>query len=607
MGSLPLPSGDVFDVHSLADWLEVSTFISSDVSTSPADLEGAFRKAALAEADSQEKIEDIVLNVLSEINSRSRDAGLSYPFEVDDHGVVSLKNGWGRYAPYIFCLFVSYIDHDKSGTGPHLFEKLSTTAARCYLSGEGVKFGHPRTELPSSFDEATDILASKIGEGKGFSQQSTEHVRDGKVDVVAWKDFCDGRPSKLIIFGQCSTGDNWNRKFDMRPSYFFQQWMKESIISPSPVRSLFIPHRVDNDRWNEISRQAGILFDRCRISSCAFNSDQTFYPLVKWINENTITKIDSKIKMRYSSPLRYPGGKSRLANFMKLVFIENELIGEEYVEPYAGGAGIGLFLVIEEYVDRIHLNDLDRSIYAFWHAVTKNPSDLCARIKQTDATVSEWKNQREKQKLLRNKTGLDKSDLLDLGFSTFFLNRTNRSGIVRGGGVIGGIEQEGKWGVKSRYNKKSLLKRIRRIANHRDKISIYNWSASKFLRHKIPNLPSESLIYLDPPYYESGQNLYQNEYTLEKHQEVAELVSNLDKNWIVSYDNSESIRKIYDDYEPITYDLSYSARRRYEGAEVMFVSDGLDLPEFDNPARISKERVQTRWKNYHQGTLVNDA
>lgn len=310
--------------------------------------------------------------------------------------------------------------------------------------------------------------------------------------------------------------------------------------------------------------------------------------------------------MRYSSPLRYPGGKSRLANFMKLVLMENGLVGEEYAEAYAGGAGIGLFLVIEGYAERVHLNDLDRSIFAFWHAVTKNPGELCQLIETTDVTISEWERQREKQKQLREKRGLDTSDLLELGFSTFFLNRTNRSGIVRGGGVIGGVDQEGEWGIKDRYNKESLLERIHRISEYRDRICIYNWNASNFLRNKAPNLSTNSLVYLDPPYYKSGQNLYQDEYTLENHREISELVNCIDKNWIVSYDNSDDIRELYNGYESITYDLRYSARRRYEGAEVMFVSESLDLPEFDNPARISKDRVRQRWQHYHQESVQKE-
>lgn len=295
--------------------------------------------------------------------------------------------------------------------------------------------------------------------------------------------------------------------------------------------------------------------------------------------------------MRYSSPLRYPGGKSRIANFIKLLMAKNGLVGGEYAEPYAGGAGVALFLAIEGYARRVHINDLDQAIYAFWHAVVKSPDALCELIKNTEVTIDEWKRQKAIQQELR-KTSLNKEELLRLGFSTFFLNRTNRSGIIRGGGVIGGLEQNSKWGIDSRYYADTLIERIKRIANHRDLIRIYNWDAVKFLRKKVPQLPGRSLIYLDPPYVENGDNLYQNDYTFKDHRDVAEAVHETSASWIVSYDNSKSVNDLYKNYDSIVYDLSYSARRRYQGSEIMFMSNDLTLPEFEHPTEVTKDQLQ---------------
>ena len=308
--------------------------------------------------------------------------------------------------------------------------------------------------------------------------------------------------------------------------------------------------------------------------------------------------------MRYSSPLRYPGGKSRIANFIKLLMIKNDLVGGEYAEPYAGGAGVALFLVIEGYASRVHINDLDQSIYAFWHAVVKNTDALCKLIEETEVTIDEWKRQRAIQQELR-KTNLSKEGLLRLGFSTFFLNRTNRSGIVRGGGVIGGLEQESKWGIDSRYYVETLIKRIERIASHRDNIQIYYWDALKFLQKKVPELSSKSLIYLDPPYIENGDNLYQNEYKLRDHREIAKAVREASKSWLVSYDNSEKVNDLYRGCRSIVYDLNYSARRRYKGSEVMFISDDLILPEFEHPTQITKDRLQKASSESGQSELLH--
>ena len=132
----------------------------------------------------------------------------------------------------------------------------------------------------------------------------------------------------------------------------------------------------------------------------------------------------------YPSPLRYPGGKGKVANFFKLLFLENDLLGSEYVEPYAGGASVGLSLLFEEYASHIHINDLDQSVYTFWKVVLQRPDDLCGRIAAARLGVREWDRQRQVQ-------SATDPDELDLAFSTLYLNRTNRSGII-GGGIIGG-------------------------------------------------------------------------------------------------------------------------------------------------------------------------
>ena len=161
--------------------------------------------------------------------------------------------------------------------------------------------------------------------------------------------------------------------------------------------------------------------------------------------------------MPFFSPLRYPGGKRRLVNFMKTIIQENKLLGCHYVEPYAGGASIGLALLFDGYVNHIHINDLDRAVYGFWYSVLHKTEELVQLIQDSPVTISEWYRQREIQ---RNKK---RTSLIDLGFSTFFLNRTNRSGIISGG-VIGGQEQDGDWKLDCRFNKPDLIKRIRMIS-----------------------------------------------------------------------------------------------------------------------------------------------
>ncbi len=277
--------------------------------------------------------------------------------------------------------------------------------------------------------------------------------------------------------------------------------------------------------------------------------------------------------MRYFTPLRYPGGKARLASFVKALLDLNHLGDVHYVEPYAGGASVALELLVNEHVARVQMNDLDRSVFAFWHCALYDTEALCRLIRNAALSIAEWKKQRAIQKHAAN------ADLLELGFSTFYLNRTNRSGIIGSGGAIGGLKQDGKWKLDARFYRATLIERIETIAAYRDRITLSNLDAAVFLRGLIPTLPEKSLLYLDPPYYVKGKRrLYANSYQHSDHAELATLLSGCKQPWLVSYDNVREIRELYRNYRRRTYQLQYTASDRYQGAEVMFFSPYLALP-----------------------------
>jgi DNA adenine methylase len=166
----------------------------------------------------------------------------------------------------------------------------------------------------------------------------------------------------------------------------------------------------------------------------------------------------------------------------------------------------------------------------------------------------------------------------------FFLNRTNRSGIVHGGGMIGGHKQTGEWKLDARYNKQELIRRIEAIAAYSNRIRVSNKDAETFLKNTVPTLPVKTLIYLDPPYFKQGHSLYENHYLPEDHIRLAgQFKRKLGRNWIISYDNHSEIRKAYRGCQKLIYSLPYSAARRYEGSEVMFFSPDLAVPTVKNP------------------------
>lgn len=284
--------------------------------------------------------------------------------------------------------------------------------------------------------------------------------------------------------------------------------------------------------------------------------------------------------MSFYTPLRYPGGKGRLAQFVGKIVEMNGLVDGHYVEPYAGGAGIAIGLLMLEYSSHIHLNDINRSVMAFWGAVLHETEALCQLITETPMTMEEWLRQRAIQKDGDASTSA-------LGFSTFFLNRTNRSGILSGG-VIGGKEQTGDWKMDARFNKLDLIRRIRRIASYRDRIHLYNHDALAFIDDVLPGLPKRTLVYLDPPYYVKGRDLYEDHYAHEDHEKIASRVQHqVTQPWIVSYDNVEPIRELYGNRRIETFGLRYSALRRYSGSEVMIFRDGIKTPPFIRPSRAS--------------------
>jgi len=286
--------------------------------------------------------------------------------------------------------------------------------------------------------------------------------------------------------------------------------------------------------------------------------------------------------IQYYSPLRYPGGKAKISNYIKLIITENYLEDGVYVEPYAGGASVALELVINEYVSKVLINDIDRMIYAFWDAVLFNAEKLCKKIRDTKVTIAQWKRQKKIQKNIDDYTNFE------LAFATFFLNRTNRSGILNAG-VIGGKNQDGDWKLDARYNKENLISRIELIAQYSDRIILSNMDAIPFIGQVQKTIKDKALIYLDPPYYNKGKQLYINFYEHQDHLEIAELISKIDKgNWIISYDDTIEIKKMYSNYRQQIYSLSYSAAQASKGSEVIVYDDKLKIPKIINPTDKSE-------------------
>jgi DNA adenine methylase len=250
---------------------------------------------------------------------------------------------------------------------------------------------------------------------------------------------------------------------------------------------------------------------------------------------------------------------------MAQYFYENNLVGIDYAEPYAGGAGLALRLLLEEYVGQIYINDYNPSIYAFWKMILKYPDDFCEWIMNVEVSVDNWYKYKQIQK------DYSTADMMELAKSTFFLNRTNISGVIKGG-IIGGLSQKGKYGITARFKKEELIEKIKMISRFADRIVVSNEDGILFAR-KIDRKQRRTFIYLDPPYYQKGADLYMNYFTDKDHIDLSNVVKKIKNPWLVSYDNQPFILDLYAQYQRVVYQLSQCASNRV-GDEVLIFKNG---------------------------------
>jgi DNA adenine methylase len=272
------------------------------------------------------------------------------------------------------------------------------------------------------------------------------------------------------------------------------------------------------------------------------------------------------------TPLRYPGGKQRLTPFLIEILEENGLTNAHYVEPYAGGAGAALELLFAKKVNSIHLNDSSRPIYAFWYSVLNYTEELCRLVMSASLTVEEWKRHRTIVNSPKRR------NLLELGFSTLYLNRCNRSGILSGG-IIGGNDQSGNYKMDARFSRTNLIEKIQNIASKKRQITLSNLDAEVFLCRHSNDFPIDTLVYLDPPYYIKGSDLYLNFYQKSDHVRLSELIQNNQPyKWILSYDAAIEVLNLYQQRAQFVYELQYNASRVYKGREVFIFCDDINIP-----------------------------
>jgi len=267
--------------------------------------------------------------------------------------------------------------------------------------------------------------------------------------------------------------------------------------------------------------------------------------------------------MKSSTPLRYPGGKTKLYGFVENLIEKNFELAPVYCEPFSGGFGIGIKLLLNNKVSKVYINDLDSAIYAFWYSILNHKDDFINMIRNTEVTIEEWK--RQKELYLSNETSI-----LEKGFATFFLNRTNRSGILKAG-PIGGANQNGNYKIDCRFKKEPLIKAIEDIYSNREFITVSMVDGKDFIKH-IDETEENAFIYLDPPYVKEGKGLYKNSFTNQDHKDLAKVVSTLRNKWFVTYDDEPLIEELYKDFHINRFDITYTVQTKRSANELAVFS-----------------------------------
>lgn len=274
----------------------------------------------------------------------------------------------------------------------------------------------------------------------------------------------------------------------------------------------------------------------------------------------------------FYSPLRYPGGKRKLEPLMEFLIKETGHYGGTYIEPFAGGAGIAFELLEKNIVKDVVINDLDKGIYSFWRAILTETDRFIDDIRNVELNISEWNKQRE---IINNCSRYS----YELGFATFYLNRTNRSGIIKGG-VIGGIEQSGKWKIDARFNRDDIIKRITKIVANKKHIHLYNKDVESFIKNYLPKYQQNAFVYFDPPYFEKGKQLYLNFFSYDDHVRIEKLINEqVDCDWVITYDDVKEIAEIYKNHSLFRFDLNYSAGVKRKASEIIVFKRHSMIPE----------------------------
>lgn len=274
------------------------------------------------------------------------------------------------------------------------------------------------------------------------------------------------------------------------------------------------------------------------------------------------------------SLLRYPGSKKRLAVYLNKIIEKNKLQPKVIVEPFFGGGSVTLFFIANNLIKNAIISDKDKLVYSFWFVLFHEPERLIKFIKKIDVDLDNFAKYKKISK------SPDKYDRNTLAETCLFLNRTSFSGILRGeAGPIGGMKQKSPYKIDCRFNRESLIKKIKTISKFRNRITVLNHDWKDAIAYSLKRYKkNEAILYLDPPFYKKADKLYRQYFNENDHKLLCDALIKTKYPWILSYDKAKEIIGMYSKFKQVHIQLPYSINSHAVRLEEEIIITPLDLP-----------------------------
>src|SRR3990167_6998031 len=281
--------------------------------------------------------------------------------------------------------------------------------------------------------------------------------------------------------------------------------------------------------------------------------------------------------MHFYSPLRYPGSKRKLCNYLDKILAKNNYSPQVLIEPFVGGGSVFINFLLRHKEGKVVIEDKDELIYNFWKTLFDEPSYLIRFVKKVRVDLKTFDRYRHVS------SHTDKFSRKKLAEACLFLNRTSFSGILNNSaGPIGGREQKSIYKIDCRFGRENLIKKIKSISAFKNRVVVlpYNWEETlKYVAGEDKYKNARLLYYFDPPFYKKAAQLYRYHFDNVSHKNLRDRLMKLKQAWILSYDRAQEIQNLYSAFTRINVSMPYSINSPAKRLEKELIITPLKLPK----------------------------